>query len=101
MSEADDEPDDRQFRGRAAFLAVVLSVFFGGGAVIFLIFLTGGFFLDVLVIVSGLVLLGLVHYLLWGRGFDRSVQGEREELELQREAEEQEKSSRPPWERRF
>jgi hypothetical protein len=101
MSFHDADGDERESRGRATFLAVVLTIFFGGGIVIFLIFITGGFILDVLLIVGALVALGFLHYFLWGRGLERSVEGEREELELQRKAEEEEDASRPPWERRF
>ncbi len=101
MVDRDEDLDERQHTGRATFLAVVLTVIFGGGVTVFLIVITGGFFLDAIVIVGGLVLLGLFHYLLWGRSFNRAVEGEREELELQREADEQDQSERPPWERRF
>lgn len=101
MSFHESHGDDQESRRRATFLAVVLTLFFGGGIVIFLIFITGGFILDVLFIIGGLAALGLVHYFLWGRGLERSVAGEREELELQREAEKEEDAARPPWERRF
>jgi hypothetical protein len=101
MNFHDDEPHHEHSPGRSTFLAVVLTVFVGGGIIIFLIFITGGFFLDVMFIVGGLLLLGLVHYFLWGRGMERSVAGEREELELKREVEDSEDPDRAPWERRF
>jgi len=101
MTHPNGEADDRQLTGRATFLAIVLTVFFGSGVVVFLIVLTGGFILDVIVIIGALVLLGMLHYFLWGKRFDRAVEGEREELELQREAEEYDDPGRPPWERRF
>src|SRR5262249_29474538 len=72
----DAHHEERESRGRSTFVAVVLTLFFGGGIVIFLIFITGGFILDVLLIVGGLVALGLLHYFLWGRGLERSVAGE-------------------------
>ena len=101
MSFHEAHNEERESRGRSTFVAVVLTLFFGGGIVIFLIFITGGFILDVLLIVGGVVALGLLHYFLWGRGLERSVAGEREELELQREAEDWEDPSRAPWERKF
>jgi hypothetical protein len=98
--------DDGQFeqhqRGRETFLAVILTVLVGGSFALFLIFVTGGFFLWVVLICLGLGLFIVLHYLLWGRRFERAVQGEREELEAEREAEERAQDlQRPPWERRF
>ena len=44
-----------------------------------LIYLTGGFFGYLLGVVAGLALLGLIHWLIWGRSFTEEVEGEREE----------------------
>ncbi len=82
---------------RETFLAVILTFFMGLGAVIFLIFASGGFFFWVILISAGLGLLISLHYLLWGRMMDASVQAERDQLEQGAE----EEPSPTPWERRF
>jgi hypothetical protein len=75
-----DDPDPARSR-REAFLALFLVMFFGGGCVLFLVFVTGGFFLYVLAAVAGMGVVGYFHYLLWGHALTREVAGEREEEE--------------------
>lgn len=95
-----DERDSEQGGGRETILAVVLTLFVGGTFTVFLIFVTQGFFFYVILISAGLGLLGCFHYLLWGWAFNKSVQGEREALKRQEEAEQKAAPWRP-GERRF
>ncbi len=73
-----DQP--RQKR-RETFLALFLTLFLGAGILLFLIVVTGGFFLYVVAAVAGIGAVGFLHYLLWGHGLTRQVAGEREEEE--------------------
>ena len=61
-----NDPETREREQLATFLAVALSVVFGGAFVAFLVFISLGLFLWVIVI-SGLIALYTgVHYLIWG-----------------------------------
>lgn len=71
---------------RHAFLSVFLTIVVLVLALLFLIFISGGFFLYVVLFGGGIVLLGMFHYLLWGRTFSQEVAGEREEEQLRRRA---------------
>jgi hypothetical protein len=76
-----DHDDNPHRQRRETFLGLFLALFFGAGAVVFLIVVTGGFFLYVLAagVVIGVV--GYLHYLLWGQALTQQVAGEREEEE--------------------
>jgi hypothetical protein len=96
MKETNHEPGVQH--SRETFLAMILLVFLGLGTAVFLIFVSGGFFFWVILVSAGLGLLIALHYLVWGRFMDASVQEERDRLEHEAE---QESSPEPPWERRF
>ncbi len=83
---------------RETFLAVMLALFLGVGAAIFLMFVTGGFFFWVILVSAGLGLLVSFHYLVWGRLMESSVHEERTRLA---EDEQEEEWPAQPWERRF
>ncbi len=83
-----DQEYERYQRHREGFLALFLCLIGGGAVLLFLIAITGGFFLYVLLAVVAMALLGSVHYLLWGRALSQGVAGEREEMELREQAEE-------------
>jgi hypothetical protein len=97
-----DQQDNPYRRRRETFLGLFLAIFFGGGFALFLILVTGGFFLYVLVAVAVIGLVGSLHYLLWGRALTQDVAGEREEDEARERWEDEHGPSleaRPP--RRF
>jgi hypothetical protein len=48
--------------------------------------ITGGYFLYFLLLVGGVVLLGWVHYLLWGKLLSEQTAGEREEEQVRQQA---------------
>ncbi len=50
--------------------------------------ITGGLFILLLILAAAIAALAGIHYLLWGRSFDRQVLGEREEEEMRANAEE-------------
>jgi hypothetical protein len=51
-----------------------------------LILISGGFFLWVVLFGGGILMLGLFHYVLWGRAFSQATAGEREEEQLRQRA---------------
>jgi hypothetical protein len=73
-------------QGRQHFLTVFLTV----GALLFfllvLILISGGFFLYVVLLAGAILVVGLLHYVLWGRAFSEEVAGEREEEQLRQRA---------------
>lgn len=71
---------------RHAFLSIFLTMLALGFALLFLIFVSGGFFLYVVLFGGGIVMLGMFHYVLWGRMFSQEVAGEREEEQLRQRA---------------
>jgi high-affinity Fe2+/Pb2+ permease len=77
MAPENDPPQKR----RENFLGLMLALFFGAGFFLFLVLVTGGFFLYVLgaVVVMGVV--GYFHYMFWGHSLTHQVAGEREEEE--------------------
>jgi hypothetical protein len=79
-----------QSSSRGNFLALFLAAFAEFGFIIFLILISGGLFLDMILVAGGVVALAVVNYLLWGRSFNRDMAGEREEEQLRRLMEEDE-----------
>jgi hypothetical protein len=72
---------------RETFLATLLLSVFGVGVVTFLFLMCGVSLLWAFIELAGLCVLGLVHYLIWGRALYRKTAGEREEEELRVKAE--------------
>jgi len=68
-------------------MPLVLSFFALAGALLFLILISGGFFLYVALGVVLIGLAGLLHYALWGATMHERTAGEREEERLRQEAE--------------
>jgi hypothetical protein len=99
MEHRNGVPPSQQPTGREAFLAIVLCLFVGVGATVFLVFVTGGFFAWVILIALGIGLLIGLHYLVWGWSMPPTTDAERQQLE--KEAQEDEAGARRPWERRF
>lgn len=75
---------------RHAFLSVFLTILTLLFSLVFLIFISGGFFGYVVLFGGGIVMLGLFHYVLWGRMLSQEVAGEREEELLRQRAAEDE-----------
>ena len=73
---------------RQTLLPMMLSVVTLGGILLFLILVSGGFFLYVLAGVFAIFLVGLLHYLAWGARLDQRTEGEREEERVRQEMEE-------------
>jgi hypothetical protein len=66
-------PDDRSRQWRARVSAVALSLIVGSGIFFFLVIVTGGLFLSVLAAGAAMLLVGTLHYALWGRELAREV----------------------------
>lgn len=75
------------------FLTVLASIFFG----LVLIVISNGLIFAVLLLGGGMVVLGMFHYLLWGRAFTNATAGEREEEQLRQRAAEIEAEAK--WDR--
>jgi len=76
MSEPID-PVEKQ----ATFLPTMLAVIAGGFFCIVMVLITGGFFFYIVAAILGMVLLGMFHYMVWGRAMDQEVAAERKHLE--------------------
>lgn len=72
---------------RQSMLPVMLSLVTLGGFLLFLILVSGGFFLYVLAGVFGIFAFGVVHYLTWGLAMHQQTEGDREEERLREEVE--------------
>ena len=97
MDHSNGTPPHPQSTGREAFLAIVLALFVGFGAVIALVFVTGGFFAYVILIGIGLALVSGLHYLLWGWAMPTNAKTDEQQLENGDEV----PTPPTPWERRF
>ena len=76
------------------FLTVIALIFFG----LVLIVISNGLIFAVVLLAGGMSILGMFHYLLWGRAFSEATAGEREEEQLRQRAAEieaEEKWDRP------
>jgi hypothetical protein len=62
-----DDPMSREREQLATMLALMLALMFGGGFVLFLIFVSLGLFFWVLVMALCIAVFTGVHYLVWGR----------------------------------
>lgn len=89
------------FSNRDRWLLTFLNGSLALGLVVFLIVSTQGWALWFFAIIGGLGLLGLMHYLLWGRAMEQEVRAERERL-LREEAASHQPTHHPlGWSRRF
>jgi len=79
---ANDPYRQRRQNFLALFLTALGLLFF----LTVLVFLSGGFFLYVVLVAGGMACYGLFHYLLWGKMLSQEVAGEREEEQLRRRA---------------
>jgi hypothetical protein len=79
------EPNEPR-EARSRFLSVMLTVMTVGFFLMVLMILTGGLVLYLLAVVAGLTGLVLVHYLLWGRAMTEEMAGEIEEEQLRDQA---------------
>ncbi len=63
------------------WLATFLAVLFGGGFIVFLMLVSGGFFLYVGAAGIGIALLGGLHYITWGKAMSQEAAMERAQQE--------------------
>jgi hypothetical protein len=82
------EPERRAGSSRESLLPLMLSMVTLGGLLLFLILVSGGFFLYVMAGVFGLFFVVLLHYVTWGASLSQQTEGEREEDRLREETEE-------------
>jgi hypothetical protein len=82
---------------RESFLPMMLATFVAGFFCLVMIILTGGFFFYLCGVVVGMVLLGMLHYILWGRAMEQQVESHREEYELLEKAKEKFTGKGPDW----
>jgi hypothetical protein len=61
---------------RHYFLSTLLALLAASGIFVFLVAVTGGFFLYVLAAVVAMAAFGYLHYLLWGRSMTHQVEAE-------------------------
>jgi hypothetical protein len=72
---------------RRSFLPLILGTITLGGILFFLVLISGGFFLYVLLGTGAIAMVALFHYLTWGSEMNRDTEGEREEARIQDEIE--------------
>jgi fatty acid desaturase len=61
---------------RETMLTIVLTALAAGGFFLFMVLVSGFFFFYVGLVVGSITLLGLFHYLVWGRAMTQEVQEE-------------------------
>lgn len=71
-----NDDDMRVREQRSVFLSAVLTVICGSGAFALSVLLCGGLSIYMLAVIGGLVVLGYLHYLLWGHALSQEVSGE-------------------------
>jgi len=76
----DPEPNEPR-RRRETILTLGLTAGFAGSILLFLVLVSGGFFVYVIAAVFTIAMIGLLHYALWGHALTQEVAGEREEEE--------------------
>jgi hypothetical protein len=84
---------------RGAFLGLLLTGVGLTFCILVLIFISGGFFLYVVLITAAIFAVSLLHYVVWGRALSQSMAGEREEEILRRRAAEGPDDDGPPPDR--
>jgi hypothetical protein len=77
-----DHDTDLDRQRRETVLTVLLSLLGAFGILFFLVLITGGLLLWLVVGVVAVAALGLLNYLLWGRWLSRATAGEREEAQM-------------------
>lgn len=73
MEDQQPEPSPRE-----RYLSIILTLFFGGGFLLFLIMVSGLFFLYVTLAVLAIGGVGYLHYILWGQSLTNEVAVEQE-----------------------
>jgi hypothetical protein len=90
------EPND-PVSPRSTFLPLLMASLAAGFFCVVMILITGGFFFYVLAAGVGLVLLGMFHYVTWGRSMDEEVAAERRRQDLLDRASEAAAERDRPW----
>jgi hypothetical protein len=91
----DSEPQPPP-RSRDNMLAISLAILVGGIALFYLYLITLGIIGNLLALAGLMILVGALHYLLWGRSLSAEVAAEREALKRQEELESRPKPKTPP-----
>src|SRR5262245_31178930 len=84
-----DHDPDRPSRSRENLLAISLVMIVGGIILFYLYLITLGIVANIIAGIGLFILIGVLHYFVWGRSFSEEVAEERERM-LRREAREQE-----------
>lgn len=69
-------------KGRETVVTLTLTAVLAGVFIFLLDFMSFGFFRSILLAVFGMVIVGYLHYVLWGHAMSQEVQGEKEEEEI-------------------
>ncbi len=85
-----DQHDDSRSNMRATLIVVTTLILFGVPCLGVLTLATDGIILALPVGIGLLSVLGLAHYLLWGRSLSRQTEGEREETKIREQMEAEE-----------
>ena len=85
-----------QQQNRQTFLTVFLTVLALLFFLVVLIFISGGFFLYVVLFAGAILMISLLHWFLWGRSFSEQVAGEREEEQLRQRAQAEDSTPHHP-----
>jgi hypothetical protein len=85
-----DQHDDSRSNMRATLIVVTTLILFGVPCLGILTLATDGIILALPVGIGFLSVLGLAHYLFWGRSLSRQTEGEREEAKIREQMEAEE-----------
>lgn len=89
--------EERWRQSRGSFLGGLFALVFAAGFLALLFLTCGGLSLYMLGVVVGMGLLTGLHYLWWGRSLNQDVAGEREEEEVRRFTEAQDRAAEDRW----
>jgi len=89
------EPESVERRG--ASLSILIATMVVGFFSLVMIILTGGMFFYFSGVGVGLILLGMLHYVVWGRAMEQQTAQHREEYELLQKAKEKFTDRGPDW----
>lgn len=77
----DDEPREGEGMGEN-LLTILLAGAAAAGCLVFLIVISGGYFIFLAAVVAGMALFALLHYLLWGHALSEEISGDRDLPEI-------------------
>lgn len=87
---------------RGTIISVLSMTILAAAGMVVMFALCGGLSVYTAAVIGGVIALGCLHYLWWGRALSRQVAGEREETEIRdRMGAAVDPPEEDPWERRF